>query len=139
MAARLAGVNPDTVHEWMQRGKGLDKRPATEELRLFADAVEHAKAQAEATMLAAVIKAAPTDPASARWWLENEHPDWRRHRMPVPDELPVSSTVVQNVIVIDRATLEEIALRRLHAEREASNGHEPARDISALITVERTG
>lgn len=141
VAARLAGVAPDTLAEWLARGRGIDKRAATPAFKALAEAVDQATAQAEAHALAKVRSNFGSDPASARWFLENSDPHWRQYRAPLVEEpLSAGPAITQNMIVIDRATLEEIALRQIRAAREM-DGTGPraatAADISALVTTER--
>jgi hypothetical protein len=87
VAARLAGLSPSTVEEWMRRGRGTDARPATPAHVRFVEAVEVAEAAAEADLLAAVQGATPRDWRAAAWLLANRSPDWRRNRL-TPDEPP---------------------------------------------------
>ncbi len=61
-AARYAGIGESTLHEWRT------KYPE------FAEAVEKARADAEARMVAVIMKAAPIHWQAAAWWLERSFP-----------------------------------------------------------------
>jgi hypothetical protein len=63
VAAEAAGIAESTFYDWMQT------RPA------FAAAVEKAEAEAEATLVTRVAKAAASSWRAAAWLLERRNPD----------------------------------------------------------------
>lgn len=66
-AASLAGVGKSTFYEW------VEKYPD------FADAVEEAKSEAEANMVALIVTAARTSWQAAAWYLERtKYKRWGR-------------------------------------------------------------
>jgi transposase-like protein len=79
-AAQSEGVSRATYYEWMERGRRRESPFAD-----FSDAVTRARATAQRKMLGIVVKAAPTDPENARWYLERTAPDrfGRRDKMVV--------------------------------------------------------
>ena len=89
-AALLAGIHRGTFYRWMERGQtGL---PEDEPYRDFRDAVEKARAEAEARKLKAIHIAADTGTwQAAAWWLERSFPKrWGRkveHTVITRDEL----------------------------------------------------
>lgn len=67
-AARYAGVDPGTVHRWLQKGLAED---APDEYRDFREAVETARAEAEARNVALIQQAANAGTwQAAAWYLE---------------------------------------------------------------------
>ena len=87
-AALLAGISTSTFYIWMQQGRQPDNPPYTE----FMDAVEKARAEAEARKLRAIHIAADTGTwQAAAWWLERSFPKrWGRkieHTVITRDEL----------------------------------------------------
>jgi hypothetical protein len=57
-AAELAGVDKETVMEWVRRGEGRDDRPSTPAYASFAQAITHAKASDEIRRIARIDAAA---------------------------------------------------------------------------------
>lgn len=110
VAARLAGVSPKTVNEWVRRGRGHDGRPAIEPYVGFIRAVEQAEAEAEVAAMAAIRKAMPGDWRAAAWFLERTHPEWRRRkdRGDIPAADIAQARVTMGTIVVSRKTLERI-------------------------------
>lgn len=85
VAARLAGVGPQTVREWVRRGRGADRRPTERRYVEFVDAIELARSQAEAEAVEAIWWALPHRPDFCRWFLGLRSEEWRRHRLgPAP-------------------------------------------------------
>lgn len=82
VAARLAHVSPRTVEEWMRRGRGRDDRPAVDRYVRFVEAIELARAEAEAEAVEVIMRAIPHRPDLARWFLGIVSDDWRRDRRP---------------------------------------------------------
>lgn len=86
IAAEVAHVGRTTLFIWLQRGRSA-KAPKL--YREFANAITVAEAEAVATMVKIVMKAAESTPAVAQWWLERRHPDdWGRK-----DRVEVMETV----------------------------------------------
>jgi hypothetical protein len=118
IAARIAGLNPKTVEEWLRRGQGVDDRPSEPAYRRLYEEVEHAKAMAEVHAVAAIRNGMERDPRLAIWFLENRSPEWRRRREhPTPEPQPAPSTPSPRVIVIEREELEQMGLQRVRALR----------------------
>lgn len=118
VAARLAGVAPGTVEEWMRRGRGLDPRPPTPLYVRLVEAVEEAEAAAEADLLAAIVSAAPRDWKAAAWLLSNRSPEWRQHRLPPeppapPEVAPPPRQPEGETIIIPPDIVRELASRML--------------------------
>lgn len=57
-AAEFAGVAADTVHEWIRRGEGRDKRPASKKYAEFAAAIKEAEAWGAVSALKRIQDAA---------------------------------------------------------------------------------
>lgn len=117
-AARLAGLSPKTLDEWLRRGRSEDVRPATPDYRQLVDDVELAQAQAEARAVDIIAKAMRRNPRWAVWYLENVHPDWRRRRLP-PEPAQAAQPVAspsQHVLIVEPELLRRIAMEQLHAK-----------------------
>jgi transposase len=76
-AARYAGVDPGTVHRWIAKGKD---EQAPDEYRQFREAIESARAEAEARNVALIQQAANAGTwQAAAWYLERTaHQRWGR-------------------------------------------------------------
>lgn len=118
-AARLAGVSPTTLSEWMRRGSGLDTRPATPVYVEFVEDVELAQATAEVYALATIRQAMSRDWRAAAWWLENASPEWRRRKeRPEPEPPPaVRMAPSGETIIISAEDLRRFAEERIRMER----------------------
>lgn len=81
-AARLAGIDQGTLENWVQRYSD------------FSAAIEKAEADAEASHVANIVKAATSGSWTASaWWLERRrHEDWGRK-----DRLEIVQTIRQLV------------------------------------------
>jgi hypothetical protein len=66
VAARCVHINPATLSRWL-----ADPRPRYVEFR---EAVEHAEAVAEATIVANVVKLSRTNPQAGAWFLRTRYP-----------------------------------------------------------------
>jgi hypothetical protein len=76
VAARYSGVSQDTVHEWIQRGRGEDPdRPALKIYRDFASDIDAAEAAAEVAAVLHWRAAMPKDWHSSEKWLERRQPE----------------------------------------------------------------
>ena len=131
-AARLAGVAPETLAEWLRRGRGQDVRPATPVYERLVAEVELAQAEAEQRVLQVVIDAMPRDPRLAVWWLENAHPDWRRHRvLPEPERVAPVAAPRSDVFILDPDTLRRLAQLKL-AERDPDGRGSPLLGVGPI-------
>lgn len=94
-AARYAGISETTYYRWMSEAR---EPGASKELREFRDAVEKARADAEARNVALIQNAAQNGTwQAAAWWLERSHPQkWgriNRTEISGPDGGPIETTV----------------------------------------------
>jgi hypothetical protein len=124
VAARMAGLSPKTLDEWLRRGRGQDSRPATTLYSQLVDEVETARAHAEARAVELLHKAARRNPRYLIWVLENLHPDWRRGRgrpAPVEATAPVESALAQ-VLTVTPETL--LRLERQRMAEECTRAHQ---------------
>ena len=80
IAAKSAGIGRSTFYDWMQRGTQPGK--ATAPHRKFRAAVEQAQAEAEATLVARISKAAANGSwQAAAWLLERGSPErWAKKK-----------------------------------------------------------
>lgn len=143
-AARLAGISPKTLSEWLRRGRGLDARAATPAHMQLVDDVELAQAQAEANALEMIRKAAMRDWRAAAWFLENSHDDWRRRKalpepLPPPVVEPEPEPDPGAMIVVSPADMRELTRRHLAAKRGDSEDAETTRAALADFIVEESG
>ena len=105
-AAAAAGISKQTYYNWLARGREERERidtsnakPRTTEKAFleFFDAVEEARAEAEARMVAQITTAAqdPTKWQAAAWWLERVAPQKygriNRTEISGPDGAPIQS------------------------------------------------
>jgi len=84
-AAAYAGINKDTLYEWLKRGerekqrlrkdKNLKINKAEEPFVYFSDAVEKALAEAEMRNVLIISKTAEAQWQAAAWWLERKYPE----------------------------------------------------------------
>jgi transposase len=100
IAARAAGVGTSTLYRWLETGEADHEHDRDTPLREFWDAVEKAQAEAEATDLALIAKAARSGQwQAAAWRLERKFPDrWGRrekhtHEVAGPNGEPMDFTV----------------------------------------------
>lgn len=127
VAATLAGMSHRSVYRWLEWGAdpppperaNMDNRKYI----AFREAVEEARAIAEAKAVESVTTHLPTDPQAAIWFLRQQSPDWNRDRAPVapdrPADQPVTGVVVnQTVIHVDLETLQKVAAQELARRRE---------------------
>jgi hypothetical protein len=86
VAARHAGVHAATYYRWMERGAPARDAPEDEPYRRFRAEVERALADAEATEVGLILKAAGSGSwAAAAWLLERRFPErWGRRRTETP-------------------------------------------------------
>lgn len=118
-AFRLAGISPDTGHEWVKFGRDFpDKYP--EYVQLGED-IEQALAEYESSRVSLVTTAADTGSwQAAAWWLERRNPDeWGRHDR-VKHEVNNRPTVQLNQVILQDASARELSrnlLRQLASNR----------------------
>lgn len=81
-AAALAGINRDTLYDWLKKGRGDDKTPPREPFATFAREVEAAMAEAELRDLEILRRAAEDGVWQASAWrLERRWPQrWGRRQ-----------------------------------------------------------
>ncbi len=79
-AARYGGINPGTFYRWIDRGASELKKDAI--YREFREAVQKARAEAEARRIAVIHQAAEDGTwQAAAWWLERSFPErWGRRQ-----------------------------------------------------------
>lgn len=87
VACKLAGISPQTGHEWIARGRGTDKtRKSSKTFADFANAVKNAEAAAEDKAVRKIVAAGTETWQAAAWYLERKFPDrWARRERPSPD------------------------------------------------------
>jgi len=105
-AAAAAGISKQTYYNWLARGKaereridetGTKAKASEKHFLEFFDAVEGARAEAEARMVALISTAAqdPTKWQAAAWWLERVAPQKygriNRTEISGPDGAPIQS------------------------------------------------
>lgn len=70
VASEASGIAPTTYYDWMQKGIDGPKR-----FKDFREAVEKARAEAEAILVGRVQQAATTSWRAATWLLERQWPE----------------------------------------------------------------
>ena len=70
-AARAFGVSPETVKDWMKKGRQQKTGAYVD----FVERIENAEATCAVEMLKIVKEGAKSDPRLAQWWLERKLPD----------------------------------------------------------------
>jgi hypothetical protein len=119
VAARFAGVSPNTVDEWLRRGQGLDDRPPTPRYVRFYEDVTRAKAEAEVWAVAQLRRGMVDSPSAAIWWLRNTSAEWRQDLAPpVIQPGPVTNVTIESgVVVLTEREVAELARKRLQEQR----------------------
>ncbi len=118
VAARHAGIHPATHYRWMDRGGLEGDAPQDDPYRRYRSEVERALADAEAAVVALIVKAARDgDSRAATWLLERRFGErWgRRDRLEQVHEIKQGDQASEFDREIERL-LEEMAER----ERESS-------------------
>lgn len=117
-AARYAGVDPATVHRWLNRGQADDAPP---EYHDFRNAVENARAEAEARNVALIQQAANHGTwQAAAWFLERTaHQRWGRKQ-----SLEVTGQAGEPVHIEVDTTALEAKVRQILGDPQA--GDKPA-------------
>ena len=132
VAARSAGISPDTLGEWLARGAGTSGRPGSELYAQFARAVHEAEAQAELEAIADLRALVKRDHRAALAFLERRFGDrWRSDAEVTPSPL-VSVTAHQNTLSLDLATYRQIA-KTVIAERRIGRSRDTAGDLDGLV------
>ena len=107
LAARLCGLHPGVVNEWVARGDGHDgDRPRTPLYAEFATDVHRAQAEFEIErlgLITAAAKAKPENWRAAAWQLERWDPAryGRRRRIEVSGMVPITEVQALVVAVVD--------------------------------------
>ena len=70
-AARAFGVSPETVKDWMRKGREQKTGAYVD----FVQAIENSENTVAAEMLKIIKDAAKSDPRYAQWWLERKMAD----------------------------------------------------------------
>lgn len=83
IAAQCAGINKSTHCRWMQKGELARSNDEENEFTTYLDAINTARAKAEATNVFVIKEATHDTWQAAAWWLERTFPErWgRRDRM----------------------------------------------------------
>lgn len=115
-AARYAGVDQSTLHRWLNRGKDENAEP---EYRQFYEAVESARAEAEARNVALIQQAANAGTwQAAAWYLERTaHSRWGRKQ-----SLEVSGNGGEPVQIEVDATALEAKVRAILGDKPVDKG-----------------
>jgi len=93
VAARWAGISPDTMSRWLHR--------PGEPYESFRRAIEEADAAAEVELVDRIVRAADADPRHAQWLLARKHPErWAaRESLTVAHPDGDEGVVVKHVVV----------------------------------------
>lgn len=117
IAAAAAGISTTTFYRWMERG--ADPNETDPRYAEFRDAVETAKAEAEAALVATIRAAAPTNWQAAAWILERTRPDryTRRveHAGPGGGPVKIETTTIETLL-LDAGRAEAVADLSVDAE-----------------------
>ena len=115
-AARYAGIDQSTLHRWLNKGKDPDAEP---EYRQFCEAVESAKAEAEARNVALIQQSANAGTwQAAAWFLERTaHARWGRKQ-----SVEVTGANGEALQVDVDASALEAKVRAILGDSNGSNG-----------------
>ena len=91
-AAAYAAISYQTLNEWRKT------------FPEFSEAVEKARADAEARMVAVIMKAAPSSWQAAAWWLKRSFPDRYGRRTRIDADVKVTA---KPVVDVSKLTLDE--------------------------------
>jgi hypothetical protein len=122
VAARLAGVDEDTLAQWIKRGREENSGPARELL----DSVLAAEAHGEHLHVERVIEAGEIDPTHSRWFLERRYSQgtetWARK-----EHLDVSTNEVMDASAARELLTKKLLALGVAAARPATGaGADPA-------------
>lgn len=138
VAARIAGVGVPTVEEWMRRGRGLDRRPATPFYVQFVKDVEMAQAEAEQTAVQSINRSIRQgDARTAIWFLERQAA-WRTPPVAPPTEptdalVPAPDGPRNNIIILSPDVVRRLASEHLSAARGDADGSDERRLARARL------
>lgn len=97
VAARAAGISPDTLDDWLHKGREGDKRYVDLLVR-----VERARAEGEARNVTHIARAAATSWQAAAWLLERMYPErWGRVSVRLRDEEPPAPAELETDLDFD--------------------------------------
>jgi len=120
-AAAYSGMNPDTVREWLYRGRGTDKdRPPRPEHVRFQRMVDEARATARVLVVGNIVARSRYDHHAGLSWLRaHGGPEWRGEE--VPPEVSGQPTMIdarqQNMIFMPADAMPELARQLVEARR----------------------
>jgi hypothetical protein len=116
---RLAGIAPDTGHDWLKFGR--DRADEYPNYAKLVDDVEQALAEYEASRVSLITTAADTGSwQAAAWWLERRNSEtWGRHDR-IKHEGNNRPTIQLNQVILKDASARELSrnlLRQLASDR----------------------
>ena len=127
-AALAAGIGKSTFYDW------LDRFPD------FADAVQKARAEAEARYVAVIEQATETSWQAAAWWLERTAPNrWGRHEHAHTLDEPIRPPVPQGPRVRTPERLAELFKIALKAGLISGSGEKRVSPDALARLEERSG
>jgi transposase len=127
-AARAAGVGKSTFYEWLERFPD------------FADAVESARAEAEARNVAIIEKAAQASWQAAAWWLERSFPyRWGRRDPSTASAHKVDTPARDPAKDVYRKPTRERLLELIALAREFEVPEHPSSTERAVMNTQPAG
>jgi hypothetical protein len=112
-AAAYAAISYQTLNEWRKR------------FPEFSEAVEKARADAEARMVAVIMKAAPVSWQAAAWWLERSFPS----RYGRCTRIDADVNVTAKLTIDEQRTLLELLRKGAPSEAVLPAGARPALEL----------
>lgn len=120
VAARAAGLSPETVKWWLRRGRGLDPdNPPVPPYTTLVAAIDQAHARAERTVVGNLVALSARDPRAAEKWL-GVHARERWGEATEEPGVPGMNVAIDNrqVIVVSPEDLRTLASQQLALRRE---------------------
>jgi hypothetical protein len=117
-SAIAVGWSPDSVENWIRRGRGLDEDlPPTKRYTDFVRDLERAEAEGQIAAVGYLVRQAPKDPRAALKLLEKRYAeDWGADAPPETALLTDGTSITnQTFVYVDQRTLGEAAERLLDA------------------------
>jgi hypothetical protein len=138
VAARLAGVSPIAVAEWIRRGEGRDSaRPNAPIYRKFAEDVATAKAEYESYCMEQVTAQMPRDYGAAKFWLQANVPEvyGEKAMTALPDSPSVAGPLITggNIIVLSPEAVARMGLGFVQQKRLNDGSGASASDLDDLV------